>query len=85
MGWTSPALPYLQEPYNISNNSVQDISDDEASWIGSLAPLGALFGAVPAGYLAESLGRKAVLILLCVPSVIGWLFIIFSQKQVCYM
>ncbi|PSN50537.1 hypothetical protein C0J52_03505 [Blattella germanica] len=81
LGWTSPALPYLQEPYNISNNSVQDISDDEASWIGSLTPLGASIGAVPAGYLAESVGRKAVLLLLCVPSVVGWLFIIFSQKK----
>jgi SP family facilitated glucose transporter-like MFS transporter 8 len=88
-GWTSPALPLLQNPklpqgYNSSNNTFHHIiTDDEASWIGSLAPLGALIGAIPAGYLANVLGRKQLLLLLTVPVLLGWMTIIFVQDSVC--
>lgn len=87
-GWTSPALPFLQdcEPsqgYNSSNNSFHHvITDNEASWIGSLAPLGALIGAIPAGYLANILGRRQLLLFLTVPLLLGWMTIIFAQDSV---
>ncbi|PSN31408.1 Facilitated trehalose transporter Tret1, partial [Blattella germanica] len=77
-GWTSPALPYLQEPrlllqeFNVTNSTTHHlVTDEEASWIGSLAPLGALIGAIPSGYLANVLGRKLLLLLLTVPLVRG--------------
>jgi SP family facilitated glucose transporter-like MFS transporter 8 len=88
-GWTSPALPLLQnrqplQGYNSSNNSFHRvITDDEASWIGSLAPLGALFGAIPAGYLANILGRRQLLLFLTVPLLLGWMTIIIAQDSVC--
>jgi MFS family permease len=87
-GWTSPALHFLQNPhlpeeYNSSNITfLQVITDDEASWIGSLAPFGALIGAIPAGYLAYTLGRKRLLLFLTVPLLLGWMTIIFAQDSV---
>jgi len=84
-GWTSPALPFLQrsQDHGFSNNSFHHIvTDDEASWIGSLAPLGALAGAIPAGYLANVIGRRRLLLLLTVPMLLGWMMIIIAQDSV---
>ena len=56
LGWTGPALIYLDPP----NGTAQDfpapefhVSDGDKSWIGSLMPLGALFG----GNLSNHLGK----------------------------
>jgi len=84
-GWTSPALPFLQrwQGYSFSNNSFHHVvTDDEASWIGSLVPLGALAGAIPAGYLANLIGRRRLLLLLTVPMLLGWMIIIIAQDSV---
>jgi MFS family permease len=84
-GWTAPALPFLQlaQGYNSSNKSFHHvITNDEASWIGSLAPLGGLTGAIPAGYLANILGRRQLLLLLTVPMLVGWIIIIIAQDSV---
>ena len=84
-GWTSPALPFLQrsQGYISSNNSFHHVvNDDEASWIGSLAPLGALAGAIPAGYLANVIGRRRLLLVLTVPMLLGWMIIIIAQDSV---
>ncbi|KDR10229.1 hypothetical protein L798_15728, partial [Zootermopsis nevadensis] len=53
----------------------------EASWIGSLAPLGALVGALPAGHVANSIGRKKLLLLLIVPYLVGWSLIFAAGKS----
>jgi MFS family permease len=84
-GWTSPALPFLQrsQDYCSSNSTFHHVvTDDEASWIGSLAPLGALAGAIPAGYLAKVIGRRRLLLLLTVPMLLGWMIIIIAQDSV---
>ena len=84
-GWTSPALPFLQQWQGdgFSNNSSHHVvTEDEASWIGSLAPLGALAGAIPAGYLANVIGRRRLLLLLTVPMLVGWVIIIIAQDSV---
>ena len=84
-GWTSPALPFLQrsQGYGFSNNSSHHVvTEDEASWIGSLAPLGALAGAIPAGYVANVIGRRRLLLLLTVPMLLGWMIIIIAQDSV---
>lgn len=44
IGYTSPAIPNMQLP-----NSHLQITDDEASWAGSLMAVGAAFGAGAAG------------------------------------
>ena len=38
LGWTSPALPRIQDATEITH----EVDDDEASWIGSLFAIGAL-------------------------------------------
>lgn len=54
LGWTSPILLMLKEnPPNEENPLGRAISEEEASWIGSLTPVGALIGCFFAGYLAE--------------------------------
>ncbi|XP_069693151.1 facilitated trehalose transporter Tret1-like [Periplaneta americana] len=73
MSWTSSALPLLQEPC-----SVPHITDEEGSWIGSLLNLGAFVGALPAGLVADRIGRRTTLCVLALPLVTSWLLIAFS-------
>ncbi|KAJ9583693.1 hypothetical protein L9F63_021965, partial [Diploptera punctata] len=77
-GWTSPALPYLQQ----NETGTLAITDVEASWIGSLGGLGALFGSLPAGLLADKIGRKSVLLGVTLPYLMGWIIIILARKSV---
>nr|CAD7266860.1 unnamed protein product [Timema shepardi] len=60
MGWSTPAVPYLQElhPLNDGTNATTiPITDEEGSWLGSLSAAGALLGAIlywiPLLYLAR--------------------------------
>ncbi|GLG96950.1 Uncharacterized protein GBIM_03816 [Gryllus bimaculatus] len=75
LGWTAPVLPYLQgnapepggeSPGNASTwvGPQRPLTDDEASWVGALTPLGALLGALPAGWAADRLGRRRLLLAL---------------------
>jgi MFS family permease len=113
MGWTSPALPYLQKPpdnfngsdacnYSVIGNSssvlgnisgvdvflgkngtaTEGVTETQASWIASLAPLGALVGALLAGYVANMIGRKKLLLSLAVLYLLGWSLIIIAGKSV---
>ncbi|KAJ4426302.1 hypothetical protein ANN_27116 [Periplaneta americana] len=67
LGWTSPALPLL--PF---------LTEAQASWVGSLLAVGALLGALPAGWLADAWGRKAFLLSLGLPFLLGWGLVITS-------
>lgn len=73
MGWSSPAMPHLQ---------ASGVTSTQISWIVSLAPLGALLGALPAGHIANSIGRKTLLLYLTVPYLIGWSLIISAGDLV---
>jgi SP family facilitated glucose transporter-like MFS transporter 8 len=53
----------------------------EESWFSSLSPLGALVGALPAGYVANLIGRKRLLLLLTKPYLLGWFLIIVATKS----
>lgn len=54
----------------------------QASWIASLAPLGALVGALSAGYIANMIGRKKLLLILAAIYLLGWFLIIVAGKSV---
>lgn len=45
----------------------------------ALAPIGALFGSVIAGFITNSFGRKPALLMVMVPYLIGYLLITYSQ------
>lgn len=75
LAWTAPSLPLLAAP-----DSFLPVGPDEGSWIGSLMPIGACLGAVPAGALTDRLGRKTTLLLLSVPFVVSWLLILLASN-----
>ncbi|XP_063238453.1 facilitated trehalose transporter Tret1-like [Bacillus rossius redtenbacheri] len=74
-GWTSPGVAHLQRPPD-------GISPEDASVVVSLATLGSLLVALPAGYLADAVGRKRVLLLMVLPHVLAWVIIIFANTDV---
>jgi MFS family permease len=106
MGWTSNALPYLQEPHLVSKSdaynytaigssssllgnisgvdgtATEGLTTAQASWIASLAPLGALVGALSAGYVSNTIGRKKLLLILAALYLLGWSLIIVAGKSV---
>lgn len=69
LGWTSPALPLL------------GLTAAQEAWVGSLAPLGALLGALPAGLLAQRVGRRRLLIALGLPYLAGFLMLAFADPS----
>jgi len=82
-GWTAPGIPYLEKPYNLTDNvTVPGITYDEGSWIGSLSPLGSLVGAIPAGHLASLLGRRNLLLSMAAPMFVGWVMIVFAHNSI---
>lgn len=56
------------------------IDDEQASWIGSLMPLSALFGGILGGTFIEHLGRKHTILGTGLPFVLSWLLIAFAQN-----
>ena len=55
-GWPSSALPFLQSEESPLNEG--PISNEAASWIGSIICIGGLIGNFFFGWLASALGRK---------------------------
>ncbi|XP_046640468.1 facilitated trehalose transporter Tret1-like isoform X2 [Daphnia pulicaria] len=75
IGWSSPVQPQLQqnstEIFNETSSSdwIAHIilDDNQMSWVGSLPNLGALFGALGAGFLMDKFGRRFVLMTMSLP------------------
>nr|CAD7433761.1 unnamed protein product [Timema monikensis] len=85
MGWSTPAVPYLQEshPLNDGTNATTiPITDEEGSWLGSLSAVGALLGAMPAGILSDMFGRKRMLLILAVPLILSWIVLMFVEQNI---
>jgi len=79
------AVPNLSDVVVFLGGNVTEtegMTTTEESWISSLAPLGALVGALPAGYVANLIGRKRLLLLLTIPYLLGWFLIIVAAKSV---
>lgn len=45
---------------------------NEGAWIASWLPIGALVGSLPAGILAEKIGRKYTAMLIAIPYILSW-------------
>lgn len=65
IGWYSPALPII----NTIPSPLLDgpISLETAGWIGAVAPLGALFGCLGFGLMANWIGYKRALQFASIP------------------
>lgn len=88
LGWTSPVLPQITLPENITATAAQNstngteasfyLTSDQGSWVGAFLAVGAFCGALPAGYLAEKIGRKYTTMSLALPYLVSWALIIFA-------
>jgi MFS family permease len=84
-GNSSSFLPKLSDVAVFLGRNVTEtegMTTAEESWISSLEPLGALVGALPAGYVANLIGRKRLLLLLTIPYLLCWFLIIVAAKSV---
>lgn len=75
LSWTSPVLGQLK-----SANSTIPTTEDQATWIASFLPIGALFGAIPAGILADKIGRKYAAMVIGIPYIISWVLTVTAQN-----
>lgn len=78
LGWTSPILPYLTS----EESFLPELSENQISWISSLLALGAITGAIPAGKIADWIGRKWAIILTVVPFATSWLTLITTRNTI---
>ncbi|CAB0019235.1 unnamed protein product [Nesidiocoris tenuis] len=81
LGWSSPAIMMYDSP---ESEAPMHPTDRQESWIGSLLTLGALMGALPAGKLADVIGRKPTLMIIPFPLMIAW-GIIYATKSVMWV
>lgn len=76
-GWTAP-----QHPETAGEKMFMMQTMEESSWVVSIYLIGALLGALPAGGLSRTFGRKKFLLSLAIPMTVGWLFIMFFVDNV---
>lgn len=77
LAWTSPVLPQLIVHTNDINTSSSSLTltDTQVAIVGSMLPLGALLVSIPAGYMADHIGRKFTIILSQLPFVFSWILL----------
>lgn len=75
LSWTSPVLDQLK-----SENSTIPTTETERTLIASCLPIGALIGAIPAGILADKIGRKQTAIAIAIPYILCWLLTVFAKN-----
>ncbi|XP_024081481.1 facilitated trehalose transporter Tret1-like isoform X2 [Cimex lectularius] len=79
IGWTSLVMAYLTSP-----DSPFTLTKDQASWTGSLLPIGAFFGAILAGPIANIIGQKLAILSTGLPLALSWL-LIFTARSVTWL
>jgi len=73
IGYISPVIDIIK-PDKIADK-------EERSWMGSITPLGALFGGILAPVLIRFLGKKKALISHGVPFTLGWLCFVVNTES----
>ncbi|XP_050304749.1 facilitated trehalose transporter Tret1-like [Anthonomus grandis grandis] len=76
--WTSPMYPKLYSNDTSVNPLGRPITEEEDSWIGSLVNIGAILGALPAGFVADKIGRRKTLIGVALPHITAYLMYAFG-------
>ncbi|XP_068083518.1 facilitated trehalose transporter Tret1 [Anabrus simplex] len=74
-GWPSPTIARLtsgdDEPY---------LTSDEASWVVSIINITQVITCVPAGYLANIIGRKSIILISTLPFLLSWILVIVAES-----
>jgi len=78
IAWSGPAGPPLQLPFDQGGFAM---TDDQESWMGSLMPLGALFGGPAAGIMMGKLGRKGAMIATAVMFALSYLLLVLAPNM----
>ncbi|XP_063242168.1 facilitated trehalose transporter Tret1-2 homolog [Bacillus rossius redtenbacheri] len=79
VGWPSPALAALQS--DASPVGVAPMTDDAASWLGSLMCLGSLVAAPAYGRLCSRHSRKTTGYLVALQGVVGWALVATATSE----
>uniref|UniRef100_A0A8D8SL17 Facilitated trehalose transporter Tret1 n=1 Tax=Cacopsylla melanoneura TaxID=428564 RepID=A0A8D8SL17_9HEMI len=56
------------------------LNDEESSWLGSILFLFHPVGAIISGYLLEIVGRKKLMIVVCIPFYFGWILLYYATS-----
>lgn len=75
IGWTAPATPLMEKdqyPFHIT--------DENIAWIAAFMPLGALLGCPCMALVGHKIGRKTMMLMLTIPTLVGWTTIIWAQS-----
>jgi len=80
LGFTSPALPAMYgqnsaQVFTVTDCNDSNISSQTGSLFSSIVNIGAVFGAMVAGRLADYIGRKFALASAAIPLVAGWVWL----------
>lgn len=78
--WTSPMYSKLYSNDTTVNPLGRPITKDEDSWIASLINIGAILGSIPAGLMADKIGRKMTLLCIAVPHFTAYLMFAFVSE-----
>ncbi|XP_046673355.1 facilitated trehalose transporter Tret1-like isoform X3 [Homalodisca vitripennis] len=73
--FTSPAIPLMKEHPGALGHP---ITENDASWIGSLLPLFAILGGMLGGPAIDMIGRRTTILLTAIPFLISFLLIAFA-------
>ncbi|XP_046671157.1 facilitated trehalose transporter Tret1-like [Homalodisca vitripennis] len=73
--WLTPILPQLLSP-----DSEIPMDTEGVSWMLIMPEFGTLISALPAGFLADRIGRKTVILISAPIFLIGWIFILYTKS-----
>lgn len=75
LGWTAPAGPMIE-----NDQYAFKVSPENLAWIGAFMPLGAMLGCPVTAGLVDKLGRKNMMLMLTIPTFVGWGMIIWAES-----
>lgn len=75
LGWSGPSAPRL-----FAEGNSYEVSKTEFAWIVATMALGATLACLFAGVLRNKFGTKLAVVLIGIPTTIGWLLILFAKN-----